>query len=62
MIDEYARLYSQGMSGDLPIHELALRMSKFDVNLIPSKVGEQLNRDMTQRQIDDIEGNTRHDK
>ena len=54
MVDEYAQLYSKGMSGDIPFHELVLAMAKFDVNLIPSEVGEQLNKDMTQKQIDEL--------
>lgn len=49
MGDEYAELYTQGLNETIPFHELVLGLKRFNVNLVPSDVGEQLNKDMTDK-------------
>ena len=54
MADEYAELFAQGLNGSIPFHELVLRMNKFNnVNFTTDEVGEQLNKDITDKQIED---------
>jgi len=55
MSDEYAELYAQGLNATIPFHELVLSMRRFNINLIPSDVGEQLNKDMTDKLISEVQ-------
>jgi len=53
--DEYAELFAQGLNGEIPLHELVLRMLRFNIEFIPPEVGVELNKDITRKQIEDIE-------
>ena len=55
MGDEYAELFAQGLSGDIPFHKLVFKMKCLNVDFIPDEVGEQLNKDITDMQIEEAE-------
>ena len=56
MGDEYAELFAQGLNGTLPLHKLVFELHKFNnINFTTDEVGEQLNRDITNLQIEEAE-------
>lgn len=56
MADEYAELFAQGLDGTLPLHKLVFELHRFNgVNFTTDEVGEQLNKDVTKKQIEYIE-------